>query len=123
MSASVEIWIARTVPSLNVWQSLPRYRRKKINKWWVEHIHAAKQLQDITDATARRRVHVVRYCHQMMDQDNIIVKPLMDALKKNGLLVDDSPTWVDLRPVTQDKARNSKTGKPGTMIRISRAGE
>lgn len=76
----------------------------------------AKQDYGITDATGKRRVEIVRYGRKT-DPDNLIVKPLLDAMVKMGMIRDDNPDWIEL-DVSQGKARESPTGKAGTQITI-----
>ncbi len=47
----------------------------------------------------RRRVHVVRYGARTLDYGNLVggFKPILDALRMQGMLVDDCPRWVEER--------------------------
>jgi len=52
-----------------------------------------------------------RQCHRYL-------KPVLDAMRKVGWIRDDSETWLDLRPVRQER---SAAGAPATTIEIERA--
>lgn len=72
----------------------------------------------------RRRVTVIRLVKSrrqfIRDDENLhfAVKPLNDALKRLGLLYDDSRTWLEQPPVEQQL---SPDGLPKTIVRIERA--
>lgn len=53
---------------------------------------------NIPPAKKRRELYVIQYRRRPLDKDNLYgsVKPLVDGLKKAGLLVDDSEKWLDL---------------------------
>lgn len=71
----------------------------------------------------RRRVTVIRQVATrrqfIRDDENLhfAVKPLNDALKRLGLLYDDSRTWLEQPPVEQQL---SPDGQPYTIIRLER---
>lgn len=74
----------------------------------------------------RRRVTIIRQVTTrrqfIRDDENLhfAVKPLNDALKRLGLLYDDSRTWLEQPPVEQQL---SADGHPHTIVRIERIAE
>lgn len=74
----------------------------------------------------RRRVTVIRQVASrrefMQDDDNLkfALKPVNDALKRLGLLFQDSRKWLEQPPVDQQV---SPDGRPYTIIRIERLSE
>jgi len=108
----VEFTINKATPSLNTWQRMHFRTRHKAKKWWLEQVWAAKQEHSITDAKCKRKVIVTRY-GKMMDADNLAAgcKPLLDAMVKCELLVDDSPEWLILetQQVEENRPKQAKT--------------
>lgn len=72
-------------------------------------------------AATRRRVHVERHVPSMRnfirDDDNLrfAVKPLLDALKRQGYIKNDSRKWLEHPTPTQHV---SEDGKDWTIVRI-----
>jgi Holliday junction resolvase RusA-like endonuclease len=74
---------------------------------------------DVPQAEMKRRVTVTRLWGKgcrAFDVDNLAwgFKPLFDELKSRGLIVEDSPKWVD-RIYRQAK---SEDGRPKVLVRI-----
>jgi Holliday junction resolvase RusA-like endonuclease len=104
---------------------IPSWRPKSLNSLFVHWGKAARlkkadtqtvwaYCHQIPKATTKRLVRVKIYLtgrQKPYDQDNCW-KSLMDALVKNGLLVDDSNKWVETLPVEFIKRAFS----PGTEI-------
>ena len=77
-----------------------RFRYAKIRNELVAWINAAKRSSRISAAKGRRRVIVLRQYGsrgKVRDRGNLIggCKPLIDALTIAGLIVDDSPEWIE----------------------------
>jgi len=55
----------------------------------------------IPKAEKKRELFIIQYKHRLFDKDNLYgsVKILVDAIKKEGHLVDDSEKWVYLKVV------------------------
>ena len=45
----------------------------------------------------KRRLKITRYSTRLLDYGNLVggCKPLLDAIKLSGLIVDDSPKWIE----------------------------
>lgn len=81
-----------------------------LNKLQRMHFHARKRLRDSYERIFRarttsltralpsqfRRVKIVRYGPRQLDHDNLVggCKPVLDALKRAGLIWDDSPAFL-----------------------------
>jgi hypothetical protein len=136
---SLRLEIARELKSPNRWQGRHwRYKHRETQEWeqfiWV---HIAKQtgakdaMQVLSVMNAipalkrvcgeKRRVTVTRYCPSgrnfIRDDDNLrfAVKPLNDALKRLGLIRDDSRKWLEQPIPTQEVATD---GRWRTVIQI-----
>jgi hypothetical protein len=63
-------------------------------------------------ATVKRRVTITRHyagrC-QEIDRDNLGVKPLVDALVREGVIHDDAPAWLELHVMQVRAERNETT--------------
>lgn len=77
----------------------------------------------VTRRKARRRVTVVRYVKSfrsfIRDEDNLrfAVKPINDALKRVGLIYEDSRAWLEQPELEQ---RVADDGVERTVVRIER---
>ena len=73
------------------------------------------------DHPIKRRVKIIAYRKRFIsDHSNLVggCKGLIDAIKRAGLLVDDSDQWMRAE-YWQSKASESPTGKPYTIITIT----
>lgn len=110
----MKLIIPRVTPSLNEWQRAHWRTRKKINETWAWEVFIAymqKERSEHGQAISKKEVTIISCRKQLCDQDNFIggLKPLIDALKKNNLIVDDSPDWIDLEAVQEIDIKNPKT--------------
>lgn len=126
MVDTLEFFIpGRTPPSLNQWQRMSRWTISIHNHFWrrlVASYARASNGVPLEPTTEKMRVEIVLYVKRRGDPDNVLVKPLLDAIKHCGLIVDDSRKWVDLHPPPrQAKASESEQGV-GTRVRIGRCG-
>jgi len=58
-----------------------------------------------------KKVIITSYRKRLLDKDNLYAgtKPLVDALKRAGLIWDDSPRWLDLEDRQVVDAKNKRT--------------
>ena len=113
-TAPIELFIPRTVPSLNKWDNLSISTKKKIKDDWLKEFLAQRPfpLRTLTKC----RIEITRgYVRHPLDPDNLISKPLMDALTKAGMIEDDNPKVVISYETNQ---RKQKQKDVGTLIRI-----
>lgn len=94
-----------------------RFGYAKERKAWESDFFGVKIAQRVPDADRKRRVTLTReigYRQREYDRDNLATgcKPIVDALVKCGLLVDDSPTHAEVH-FAQVKVEGSK--RPGGL--------
>ena len=77
------------------WHWMKRHRYNE--GWFVEFLGAAGRPSFIP--TGRAKMNIKVYRSRFQDKDNMYgsVKPLVDAVKKLGWLVDDDPAHLDLK--------------------------
>lgn len=93
--------IPECTPSLNQtlrlghWSKHARYRKR-----WSMLVLVAKSDAKLfrVEPLQKARVTIERHGGRTLDRDNLAggVKALIDGLKDNGLIVDDSPAHIDL---------------------------
>lgn len=76
----------------------------KKNGFWVARADKKRWLNALAiiakralhPAAGKRKVTIVSYRKRLLDYGNLVggAKPILDALKKLGWIVDDSPAWV-----------------------------
>ncbi len=91
-------------------------KRKLYNETWLQEVFLAKNRIKLFGRPEHTGVTLditIFYCGQVeMDRDNAVgaCKPIIDALVKVGILLDDSPEHVTGLTVTQVKKRRQETG-------------
>ena len=72
---------------------------------WVARGHIKLRLP------IRKKVIITSYRKRLLDKDNLYAgtKPLVDALKKAGLIWDDSEKWLDLEDRQVVDGKNPRT--------------
>ena len=55
------------------------------------------------------KIKITSYRHRLIDIDNICVKFIIDGLVEAGVLVDDSPEYVESVEILQEKSPEEKT--------------
>lgn len=77
-----------------------RFTYKKLRTDYEWAVLSEMRRRRVPRATKFRRIHFVRHFSQRegecaFDRGNLVggLKPLLDACKRQGLLVDDSPKW------------------------------
>lgn len=78
-----------------------RWRYAKERDAWSWLVRAAKLQHGITPAAGRRRLTLTRIYargQRALDRDNLIggMKPLVDAIAREGMLRDDTQAWAEL---------------------------
>ena len=137
-----ELRIPRRLESPNTWQGRHWRVKHRLSQQWESAIGAA--LCDLVgprgfsilmaflgpkcvaggEAPGRRRVEVERHVPSkrnfIQDDDNLrfAVKPLLDALKRQGYIKNDSRKWLEHPTPTQQV---SADGQDWTVLRIERA--
>ncbi len=92
-----------------------RHRYKEVRDTFEYLLNAERVRLGVPKATVKRRVIITRLYTgrgQRRDRGNLIggCKPLVDALHRTGLLVDDAEQWVD------DYYHQHKCDRSGTLI-------
>jgi len=116
--AVIRMVIPMASPSLNQTQRMHWAELRKLAKTWQVHIFVRAFEVRAEPASSKRRVVIERRGKRQLDKDNAYggCKIIVDALKKEGLIVDDDSQNLDLE-VTQ--AKLSKGDKPCTVITIT----
>lgn len=100
----------------------------RLREQWVDWVFAAFLGTDVylsempgqTKERARVSIHVCR--SRELDEDNLTagLKPLYDALKKCGFIVNDSPKWMERDAPRQESSKDATLW--ATRITIAVAG-
>lgn len=115
----ITLTIPELTPSLNKtqrqhWTILARNRKR-----WSMLVLVAKSEAEIwkLPLIRRARVTIERHGGKQLDEDNLAggAKAAVDALKSNGLIVDDSPDHVQLR---YEQYPGGKGKEKKTVVRI-----
>lgn len=103
------------LPSLNEWQRMHWAKRKRFKDELRIEVLAHSRRKNIMPADMPRSVRIVRYSAGTLDRDNLVggCKPLVDALVRNRLLVDDSPEWCDVSYIQE------KVGRGGAFCTVA----
>jgi hypothetical protein len=116
---TVSIIIPYEVPSLNKTAKMHWAAKSRINNQLVVLIRARSAGIVPPPDGSRRRVHIIAYRKRLMSDssDNLPggAKGLRDAIKRAGLLIDDSDKYADIT-YEQRLAKDSPNGKPETEI-------
>lgn len=120
IEARWELFIPLETPSQNAVAANKggtRQRYKELRTAFCQLLMDQKVRKSIPRATRRRRVIFTRhYCGRAQERDrgNLVggMKPLLDAMHRVGLLVDDAPEWVE------DWYRQQRSTRSGTMITL-----
>ena len=118
-SGALRIVLPLPTPSANEWSGKHWSRRYRLKAQWAKLLLVAKPGEH--RASSRLRVTIERVMTGGgLDPDNLAggLKPVLDAMVSLGLLLDDSPRWLELH------VGQSKPGKgepPHTVITIEPA--
>jgi len=98
----VKVFLDRPSLSLNRLMRMHHTQVKRFEtgiRWQIRANLARLRKEGVEPkATGKRSVHLTRIGAKLLDEDNLAGggKPIIDALVKEGLLVDDSPQWAEL---------------------------
>lgn len=105
--------IPTETPSLNTWQRMHFQERRRVKTRWVLQVRKAAHQAGILRVGAtvvqrklygvgggpveRRRITVTSYRWALCDYDRLVggLVPLIDALVRVRLIVDDAPRWLE----------------------------
>jgi hypothetical protein len=98
VTAEWRFFIPVLPPTQNYLKGMNRWAYKKLRDEFSQWVQA--KASGIPRATAKRRLTLIRFYarhRKELDRANFIggAKMLVDAIKAHGLLVDDSPRWVE----------------------------
>lgn len=108
----MKLIIPRIPPGLNEYSRSHWRTQRALQKTWAWEILIAyfNHEQELEQTyTERRKVKVIMYRKRKMDPDNVILKPILDGLKSNHLIVDDSKDWIDLEFDAKIDTKNPRT--------------
>ncbi len=117
MQSRVELRIPLPSPSLNKY-AFAHWRVQYMDKQaWFSHLLVASRKAKATKATGKRSVTVRRYGRRSLDVDNGYggLKPILDGMRKLGLILDDDAKSLELR---FENCALEKGAEPHTIIEI-----
>ena len=114
MNNKIIVAVGKAIESLNIMNKMHWSKRHGLSKEWEKYIWATLNGK-IHQATAKMRVKVTSIRKHALDSDNLVggFKGGRDALKRLGLIVDDSPQWAEF--LYEQKIQKVGTG---TIIEI-----
>lgn len=96
------MFLLSQTPSLNAWQRWHWAKRDKLKKKFSFEVR--KRLNElgrfgVTPPFHRMLVVITRWSPKQLDPDNMVggCKALVDALKQQGVIRDDSEKWAEIR--------------------------
>ena len=124
MKPIVLILPGHVIPSWNVvsrehWSKTRARRKADAHEVWAAKCDRRRTLPEPDPPPGRRRVTITSYRRRLIDVDNLSAKAIVDSLRDNRLLVDDSPEWVEAVTVEQFKIAKGET--PRTVVTIEDA--
>lgn len=106
----IVIHVPMPTPSLNEFAYSSRWKVKSIQDKWVKMLWALIGTnREKFKAAGKRNLTIVRRGKRMLDMDNLYggAKPVVDAIKSLGLIVDDDEKSIAL-VVTQAKLQKNE---------------
>jgi len=82
----------------------------------IEKANGRIPIAYLAPCTVKRTIGIMTYRKRLIDDDNLSIKALLDALVRLELLKDDSPKWLNTQYVSQVSI--GKKGKELTEIWI-----
>lgn len=113
-----QLSIPETAPSPNCYVRAHWTTYQRIKKHWALLVLEAMQASGKPAAPLQRsRVRIMRYGSRMLDPDNATasMKPLIDGLKANGMIADDSAKHIELHV---EQGTRPKDALPCTLVEI-----
>lgn len=91
------IAVRKPIESQNKWVGRHWSVKHKATKDWETEIFAALNGK-IQKAKGKMKLKVQSYRKRLLDEQNLWggLKPTLDAMKRLGLIVDDSPKWLEM---------------------------
>ena len=110
---STEISLPRTAPSLNRLLRLHWADRRKLKDDWQWLLLAERAKGNFPKHQTKLKITITRFSPKLLDTDNLYgsCKIVLDAMKAVGILVDDSPSHIDL-------ICSQAKGKSRTQIKV-----
>lgn len=87
-------------------------RYKLMNMWeWLVKLELCNSDVTVGRAKTKKKISIVQFRKRLLDPDNLYgsCKPLLDALTKNFLIVDDNERWAILEVRQAIDAKNIRT--------------
>lgn len=114
--AWINIAICRAGAARDVWNLIEAVEMVRDRRGHLQPREVRRR--EIRRVTVTRIVTTAR--HLITDDDNLkfALKPLLDALKRSGLLYDDSREWLEQPSLPEQRV--DKTIEPTTIVRLER---
>ena len=106
------LWVLDRIPkTLNQLLRMHWRARKQDLESWKWHVLSVAGPRSSKAKRSRVELKLTVYRKQLQDPDNAVgsCKNLIDALRKIGWLVDDSPAWLDLTVVERIDRKAPRT--------------
>jgi len=107
----MKTWTIRKLPKTQNQRLHMHYMaRDRETKDWRLMVRAVCGLPHMGEVQGKCRVAITLHRKRLQDPDNATgsVKPVVDALVRNGWLVDDSPEYLEL-VVREEKSKDQRT--------------
>lgn len=98
-SAMLVVEIPMPTPSLNVYKRMHYHAQRRLRDQYTTLLRAHTTRLNRAKPHEFRRVTICRHGARLLDIDNLIggAKPLVDALRRAGLLWNDSPEYCAIK--------------------------
>jgi hypothetical protein len=110
----------RAFPSMNAWHGGPDWKYRRVKADWLREfppaaLHRARGPRCVTIV----RLYAKKRGQRRYDDDNLRggAKPILDALRAHGWLVNDSPQWCTLE--VHQRHPKPHEGLPRTIILVT----
>jgi hypothetical protein len=101
----VEFELPGVTPSLNVWMRMWRHKWQAMTTDYTWEVRAHKPRTWPIPPPAKVKVTIVRVGKQLLDDDNLANKALIDSLKHAGFIADDDRKHIDLIETQEQGSR------------------